>query len=281
MIKMWKILFLTLLFTAAPAFSQEKSILVKNITTHVAYLESLGSRFVAHNNNKKAGDYILGELQKYGYHPILDSFTPNSREYFNVLSNSADKSKPIILLVAHFDSIAIETGTILSTAPGADDNASGVAILLELARVMSQKASRNKVEFVFFNAEEIGALGSKHLAQAYKKNKVKLSYLINIDMVGTWSGLISKTNPINYVTNKESQFIIDNMKRKTSYPLDKAKKNWRDDQGSFWDNGYAAIEITENGSTGFMHTKNDTSDKLNYNNILAIANAVYQFVMAK
>jgi len=256
----------------------EDPILVENIAAHVRNLESLGNRHIAHKNNKKAGDYIFSELKKYGYAPVLDYFEINGKKYFNVLSNSSDKNKPVILLSAHFDSFAKNDSGLSPKAPGADDNASGVAVLLELARALARKTPGVNVEFAFFNAEEYGCKGSKHLAESYSKDGVNIFCLINVDTVGTWKGPISDENPLNYVTNEASLFVVEKMRQKTSCPLAPAKEMWMDDHASFWDNGYAAIEITENGEPESMHTPDDTSDKLNYDNIAIVAKTLYRFV---
>jgi len=242
------------------------------IKSHINYLESLQNRFFLHPNNEIAGNYIFNELKKYGYTPIKDSFSFGIHNSFNVISNSADLSKPVILLSAHFDSISIEDGKLTKLAPGADDNASGVAALLELARLL--KNSKENIEFVFFNCEEVESEGSKHLASLYQSKNIKIKYMINIDTIGTWKGPISEQNPVNYVTDKNSELIVFQMKKHFPLPVKKAEELWRDDHGNFWDKGYIAIEITEDGCTEHMHKISDTSEKLNLDNISKIVDGI-------
>ena len=99
--------------------------------------------------------------------------------------------------------------------------------------------------------------------------------MINIDTIGTWKGPLSKTCPVNYVTDKNSMGVIKQLKEQFPYPLQKAKTMWRDDHGNFWNNGFKAIEITEDGCTKHMHKPTDTTEKLHYDNIAKIVHGLY------
>ena len=246
-----------------------------NLVKHIQHLTALESRHITHPGNKKAGEYIIHELKKYGYSPNTDSFQAKNMTFHNVISDSSDKKKPVILLSAHFDSTSAVNGKLSSQAPGADDNASGVAALLELARILRKHRIQKNFEFVFFNCEEIGTFGSKHLSNKYRDNHWQIDYMINIDTIGTWKGPLSKTCPVNYVTDKNSMGVIKQLKEQFPYPLQKAKTMWRDDHGNFWNNGFKAIEITEDGCTKHMHKPTDTAEKLHYDNIAKIVHGLY------
>ncbi len=246
-----------------------------NLIKHIQHLTALESRHITHPGNKKAGEYITHELKKYGYSPNTDSFQAKNMTLHNVISDSSDKKKPVILLSAHFDSTSAVNGKLSSQAPGADDDASGVAALLELARILRKHRIQKNFEFVFFNCEEIGTFGSKHLSNKYRDNHWKIDYMINIDTIGTWKGPLSKTCPVNYVTDKNSMGVIKQLKEQFPYPLQKAKTMWRDDHGNFWNNGFKAIEITEDGCTKHMHKPTDTAEKLHYDNIAKIVHGLY------
>jgi Zn-dependent M28 family amino/carboxypeptidase len=278
--KIFVIIFIIISFSVV-IHAENNEISKENIIYHVKSLESFQSRTIMHENNEKAGEYIYQELLKYGYFPKKDYFELKGRKYFNIVSDSSDKSKPIILLSAHFDSIAYENNKISSMAPGADDNAAGVAALMEIARILKKNDNSKNIEIVFFNAEEWEAMGSKSLAKQYKDNKYNIKYMVNIDTIGTWNGPLSETNPVNYVTDRNSETIINDLKKIFPYPLRKAKELWRDDHGNFWDKGYKAIEITEDGCTAHMHKTTDTAEKLNYDNISNIAYGIYLFVITE
>ncbi len=247
-----------------------------HIIKHVQYLASLESRHITHPGNLKAEQYITRELEKYGYAPTADGFELRDMTLRNVLSSGSDKSQPAILLTAHFDSTARAEGELSPQAPGADDNASGVAVLLELARILKEKGTNKNVEFVFFNAEEVGTVGSRHLSNEYKLNQWPIKYVINVDTVGTWKGPLSEECPVNYVTDAKSAPVIELLRERFPYPLRKATTMWRDDHARFWDNGFKAIELTEDGCTPHMHKPTDTAEKLHYDNITRIAHGLYR-----
>ena len=259
----------------APEDRELLNIYKNNLTRHIQYLTALESRHITHPGNKKARDYIIGELKKYGYSPKTDSFQARNMTLHNVISDSSDKKKPVILLSAHFDSTSSANGKQSPQAPGADDNASGVAALLELARLLKENRIQKNFEFVFFNCEEVGTLGSRHLSDKYRDNHRQIDYMINIDTIGTWKGPLSETCPVNYVTDKNSLGVIEQLQEQFPYPLRKAKTMWRDDHGNFWNNGYKAIEITEDGCTEHMHKPTDTAEKLHYDNIARIVHGLY------
>ncbi|MEN6336388.1 MAG: M20/M25/M40 family metallo-hydrolase, partial [Phycisphaerales bacterium] len=207
-----------------------------------------------------------------GYAPKLDAFEAVGKTLNNVLSSSSDKERSVILLTAHFDSTG---GAAAGPAPGADDNASGVAALLELARIVRERPIQGDIEFVFFNCEERGTAGSRHLSNEYKERRQPIDYVINVDTIGTWEGPLSSTCPVNFVTDADSEPVVKQFAERFPYPLRKARTMWRDDHARFWDNGFKAIEITEDGCTEHMHKPTDTPEKLDYDNIARIVCGLY------
>ena len=89
-----------------------------------------------------------------------------------------------IVIGAHYDSIGqpFESGT--AYAPGANDNGTGVAAILELARIMSQKQYKSTIMFVLFSAEEVGRQGSKAFARWLRDNNIDVVGMMNIDTIG-------------------------------------------------------------------------------------------------
>ena len=92
----------------------------------------------------------------------------------------------ILLLGAHYDSISIAPDDGLAFAPGANDNATGTAALIEIARVMSRRPHRATVIFVAFSAEEIGRKGSLAFLDGYiRPQNIQLNWMINMDIIGS------------------------------------------------------------------------------------------------
>jgi len=246
-----------------------------NLAKHIRTLVGFESRHISHPGNKKAEEYIARELEKYGYSPKADAFGAGNRTLHNVLSDSSDQQQPVLLLTAHFDSSARVDRRPSPQAPGADDNASGVAALLELARIAKERHLQKNVEFAFFNCEESGTAGSRHLSSEYRDRHWPIDYVINVDTIGTWKGPLSDTCPVNFVTDANSVKVVRQLAQRFPYPLRQAKTMWRDDHARFWDNGFKAIEITEDGCTEHMHKPADTPERLDYDNIARIVHGLY------
>lgn len=122
--------------------------------------------------------YIEKELKSYGLSVESDTFTYWGKSYRNLIgrAGAADRDAPLVILGAHFDSVE---GT-----PGADDNASGVAVLLEAARLLANVRLRSQVLFCAFNLEEQNMIGSAHFAKKLKAAGAKVSAMISLEMVG-------------------------------------------------------------------------------------------------
>lgn len=89
-----------------------------------------------------------------------------------------------VIIGAHYDSIGqpFESGS--AYAPGANDNGSGVAAVLELARIMSQTQYKSTIMFVLFSAEEVGRQGSRTFAAWLRDNNIDVVGMINVDTIG-------------------------------------------------------------------------------------------------
>ena len=121
--------------------------------------------------------YIEKEFESYGLSVESDAFTYWGRGYRNVIGRlGAVRSGPLIILGAHFDSV--------EGSPGADDNASGVAVLLEAARILSTLRLRSQVLFCAFNLEELNMVGSTHFAKKLKTAGANIRAMVSLEMVG-------------------------------------------------------------------------------------------------
>lgn len=101
----------------------------------------------------------------------------------------------VILIGAHYDSTSIDFEDGTAFAPGANDNASGVAALIELARIMSERQHRATLMFVAFSAEEIGRKGSIAFVNDYiVAQQIPLTAMINMDIIGSSTGPSGNVN---------------------------------------------------------------------------------------
>lgn len=158
---------------------------------HVKHLSStIGTRFEGSRNEWKAGDYIAEQFRSHGYMVTLQEFPlPDGTTSRNVVACRGDLhralAKGCLVVGAHYDSKKPES-------PGANDNASGVGTMLEIARVFADEGLRLPVVFIGFGAEEIidankdhHHYGSRyfvlHLSEAAGRNMIGM---MTLDMVG-------------------------------------------------------------------------------------------------
>jgi hypothetical protein len=102
----------------------------------------------------------------------------------NIACEKPGSTNNTIIISAHYDSRMEDINNSTARAPGADDNASGVSALLEVARILSNISLNHSIIFVLFSGEEQGKWGSTHYADYIDKMDVDLDLLINLDMVG-------------------------------------------------------------------------------------------------
>jgi len=156
------------------------------------------SRHVEHCGNARAVEMLIHDLTCAGRGMLRvepREFKHGTSKLANVeavLRRSEDETRPEVVIVsAHLDSIAIDEHTgLLRTelAPGADDDASGIAGVLAAARACVQLASRGiphrEIRFVLFNAEEVGLAGSGSYAAESRAHKELISAVLQMDMIG-------------------------------------------------------------------------------------------------
>src|SRR5205814_7460652 len=134
--------------------------------------------------HRAARDYVARELATLGLDVELAPFQFRRRTYHNVVgvAPGRDPRRPRLVVGAHFDSTA--------HTPGADDNASGVAALLECARLIASREPRAGVEFVGFDLEEVQTVtgryrvGSHALAREKRARREALAGALILEMVG-------------------------------------------------------------------------------------------------
>ena len=160
---------------------------------------------------------------------------------------------------AHYDSVSSDP----ARAPGATDNTCGVAIVVELARVMSQHQFNHTIAFALWNSEEQGAQGSNAYAESAAKSSQKIPLYINFDS-SCYNPTGNFTLDIMYNTQSswaEEMMTQDNALYGTNFTLTYNVHTCGADHESFWSHGYPAV-MTHEESHGPAHTPSDTIDKV-------------------
>ena len=164
----------------------------ERLTRHVYYLasDSLRGRAAGSEDAAKAAAYIVNQFEEIGLQPFFEEgwyqpFEKYETTYKNIVGiipgNDPVLKDEYIIIGAHYDHLGVRNDQIYN---GADDNASGTATIIEMARILKSQQNdlKRSVIVAAFDAEEIGLWGSNHLSKTLDLSKVKL--MMSIDMVG-------------------------------------------------------------------------------------------------
>jgi len=149
-------------------------------------LEQFRTRYIYTDSCYAARDWIISKFHSYGYTDVYyDSFDYYGRICNNVICRKPGVADPdnTIVVGGHYDSINQDSDPNYY-APGADDNGSGVAAVLELARVLKDIPLKKSVMFIAFSAEEVGLVGSYVAASNLYYSGTKVEFMLNFDMIG-------------------------------------------------------------------------------------------------
>jgi dipeptidyl aminopeptidase/acylaminoacyl peptidase len=153
-----------------------------NITRLYHYQKALydfGSKHMTQPGNRKASEYIHQTLKSFGYEPELQWFNPQGDiETANVIARLEGTEHPevVYILSSHFDSVL--------RSPGADDNSTGTAVLMETARVLANNPQPATIIFASLTAEESGLLGAREFVRVAEEEGLEVAGVINNDMMG-------------------------------------------------------------------------------------------------
>lgn len=263
------------------------SSLVNMKTRHV------NSSYTSPNEGIGAAErYVLSEynaIRQNSYQQAFSVFTQDFPvDYGGVKSTATniigvmqgyETGAGVLVLGAHYDSITIDFENGAAYAPGADDDASGIAVLLEIARIMSQKRHRATVMFVAFSAEEIQRKGSIAFVQDYLQGQnYDIIGMLNMDIVGSdddASGAINdkqmrlfSADP-NESRSRQLARAMSLIAERSGAPLQLNVEAVVDREGrysdhmSFSDAGYPAVRFIEaNEERDRQHTDRDTIDDI-------------------
>lgn len=237
-------------------------------------LEDFGTRFALAENRKEVAEWIKGRFMDMGYQQArLDSFPFNTyyqgnyyqTMQYNVVVTYEGHQNPdsVLILGAHYDSILTDFNDPFEDAPGADDNASGVAATLEIARIMKTHgyAPAYTIKFVLFAAEELGLHGAWDYADKANAQGMDIYCMINNDMIGyttqmpgQWAVNMQTYPGAEWYTNL-AQYIIGNH---TSLQVTQSSQYIHaSDSWAFHQNGFNAVFFIEDEFNPYYHTVND------------------------
>ena len=292
---MKKRLFILLLAFASvlPAFAQHQD----EMRQTVEYLASpeLGGRFPATAGDTLASDYLTGKLRKLRLKPVVkgkkekgfnQDFTFGKTEQktsHNIIAVLPGKDKRLrneyIVVGAHYDHLGwggegsgSRRPDTLAVHPGADDNASGDAVVLQLARHFKKVRPSRSLVFVFFGAEEQGIVGSKSFVEWMKREDVRrinlpadikgIVAMVNLDMVGRLRD--SALNVSGTGTSSAFKAIAEEAADRTGLHITCTPDGYGpSDQAAFVAQDIPVLFLTTGGHMEY-HTPADVPPTLNY-----------------
>ncbi len=244
--------------------------------------------------------YISDQLRAMGYQPEEQTYQHDGQTYRNIRLVLGDKNAPRLVVGAHYDSC--------QAMPAADDNASGVAVVLELAQLFKDHPAPGALELVFWTLEEPPVfrkpdMGSAIHAKSLTADKVNVTGALSIETVGFYSdepdsqffpvpGLGSlystRGNYIALVTSLDNIGLVRKLKKAMRaadqiavYSMTAPSKipgvDWSDHR-SYWPEGIPALMVTDtapNRNPNY-HEATDTPNTLDYQRMAALTNALFE-----
>ena len=280
----------------------EKSIIIdKEEVVNKLCSDEFEGRFVGSLGNDLAGKYLSGLFEDIG---LVSMFGENYKHEYtqevyktaglnggliadddhgevkilnNIVGKIEGKTNNAIVLSAHFDHIGLQDGEIIR---GAIDNASGVSVLLDLARDLNSKYSMEKPEFdiIFcaFNGEEEGLVGSRSFVQDINEKYDNLIN-INIDSVGYKNG-----GRVTFLDRNKDISLFESMKEVIEnngldVDLDIEIKG-NSDSTAFDEVGIPSVCIIDENVKEVIHTKDDIPELIDYDRLDKIVKSINEFI---
>lgn len=235
---------------------------------------------------KKAAEKYLSDVTASIPFRIQVKFTEKKRTANNVIGYLDNAANNTIILGAHFDHLGYgeDGNSMLRTGDklihnGADDNASGTAALLELARLLKDsKAKNNNYLFIAFSAEELGLYGSKYFTENPSINLSSANYMINMDMVGRLSDSTQTLAIGGYGTSPAWARVIDPEQRKLAFKIKlDSSGTGPSDHTSFYRKDIPVLFFFT-GQHKDYHRPSDDAPAINYEGEVHIINYIAQLI---
>ena len=259
-------------------------------------LQHFGNRYCNNtvDGNREVAKYLVNRLKNYGINNAkIDSF-PVAMEHwlggtidrymYNVVGRVFGESRldSTLIIGAHFDAISTtENRELTAAAPGAEDNASGCAVMMEIARILHKYNLKTKynIDFMAYDAEEIGLTGSFYDAEKRKNAEEKIVMMINNDMVSNQPDTLPWT--LNFVWYDNSLHITDKaMQICEAYTVLIPHKPAENENNStsrasdsypYYHNGFYATFASAHTFSPYYHSVNDIADNCNFEYLKEVA----------
>ena len=282
-------------------------LLENNLREHVRVLSSeIGERNMdRYENLQAAGHYIVETLRGLGYSVEFQPYLVEGKEVRNLIATHPARrlSEETIIVGAHYDSIV--------GSPGADDNASGVSGLLELARLFSRGPNSKTLKFIAFTNEEppyfqTREMGSRVYARWAKEQGEKIVAMICLEMIGYYRdrrGSQQYPPGLGFFYSDTGNFISIVGHLRYRGLLRKIKVAFQEhstlpvesiaglslipgvdfsDHASFWREGFPAVMITDTAfyRNPHYHSVSDTLETLDYQRMAEVVKGLYHVLIA-
>ncbi|BFU89056.1 MAG: peptidase M28 [Nitrospira sp.] len=253
---------------------------------------------------QEAEAYLHRQFSEAGLIVTKQHFQALGGTYHNVIGTARpavqpSQSAPPLILAAHFDTV--------QGSPGADDNASALAVLLHIARQVRAMPLARPIRFIAFNLEEDNLLGSSAYTALLRKNREAIHGAIVLECVGYASdhersqkippgvpiAVPTTGNFLAVIGNEQSQALTGAVAKaiQSHLPIvplvvpgngEKLPDTRRSDHTSFWEQGFQAVMLTDtaNFRNPHYHRPSDTLDTLNLDFLASVADGVTAAVMA-
>ncbi len=293
---MKKLLYLFMLMVAFSCHAQDlEPIVADEMDTLVSFLASdeLQGRDTGSDGIEKAAVFIEDYFREYDIKPYYETYRDNyeidSLQAFNVIGMLEGKDpelkNEVVILGAHFDHIGfrVKPSEGDSIGNGANDDASGTATVMALAKQLS-KLNNNKrtIMLALYSGEEMGLLGSKHLAQRLKSENINLYTMVNFEMLGVpftdnrGYEVFLTGYDLSNMAQKINDYIGSPLVGKSDVSL-KYQLFKRSDNYSFYQEFNApsqTISSCDLTNYDFYHHADDEADKQDYEHMAKVVNAL-------
>lgn len=239
---------------------------------HIQTIQDFGPHKTGSDALELVGEYIYNELISTELPVEYVEWSNKDFSGKNIVATlqGVGEGDGIVIVCAHYDTVEV--------SPGADDDGSGVAIVLMLAEIMSSYSFNSTIKFILFSGEEQGRLGSRFYAKAAKINGDNIVGVFALDKVG-YAVTAEEGRKVVHHSNVESDWMVDistELADKYHDYIGLEILRWSQDPGSdhlsFVNEGYHGTDFVRYGVNPFYHTSEDKIEHMNLTYLTKVCN---------